>query len=67
MLLKSSKTKIMPVTTNQKRQILDTDILDLRFNEESLSMISNDEILGVFVDQNLTWSGHIRHLSKNIT
>ena len=24
-------------------------------------------ILGVFVDQNLTWSDHIRHLSKQIT
>ena len=30
-------------------------------------MISNDKILGVFVDQNLTWSYHIRHLSKKIT
>ena len=39
----------------------------LKFNEESLSMISNDKILGVFVDQNLTWSDHIRHLSKKIT
>ena len=30
-------------------------------------MISNDKILGVFVDQNSTWSDHIRHLSKKIT
>ena len=67
MLLNSSKTKIMLVTTNQKRQRLDKEILDLKFNEESLSMISNDKILGVFVDQNLTWSDHIRHLSKKIT
>ena len=67
MLLNSSKTKIMLVTTNQKRQRLDKEILDLKFNEESLSMISNDKILGVFVDQNLPWSDHIRHLSKKIT
>ena len=67
MLLNASKTKIMLVTTNQKRQRLDKEILDLKFNEESLSMISNDKILGVFVDQNLTWSDHIRHLSKKIT
>ena len=57
----------MLVTTNQKRQRLDKEILDLKFNEESLNMISNDKILGVFVDQNLTWSDHIRHLSKKIT
>ena len=62
MLLNSSKTKIMLVTTNQKRQILDKEIFDLELNEESLSMICNDIILGVFVDQNLTWSDHIRHL-----
>ena len=67
MLLNSSKTKIMLVTTNQKRQRLDKEILDLKFNEESLNKISNDKILGVLVDQNLTWSDHIRHLSKKIT
>ena len=33
MLLNSSKTKIMFVTTNQKRQRLDKEILDLEFNE----------------------------------
>ena len=67
MLLNSSKTKIMLVTTNQKRQRLDKEILDLKFNEESLSMISNDKILGVFVDQNLTSSDLIGLLSKKIT
>ena len=56
----------MLVSTNQKRQRLDTEILDLRLNEESLNMISNDKILGGFVDQNWTWSDHIRHLSKKI-
>ena len=30
-------------------------------------MISNDKILGVFFDENLTWSDHIGHLSKKIT
>ena len=64
MLLNSSKTKIMLITTNQKRQRLDKEILDLNFNEESLNMISNDKILGVTVDQDLTWSDHIRNLSQ---
>ena len=66
MLLNSPKTKIMLVATNQKRQRLDEEIIDLKFNEESQSMISNDTILGVFVDQNLTWSDHIRHLITKI-
>ena len=27
-------------------------------------MITDDKILGVFVDNNLTWSNHIKHLTK---
>ena len=48
MLLNSSKTKVMLGTTNQKRLRLHTEIIDLKFNEEVLSMISNDKTLGVF-------------------
>ena len=29
-------------------------------------MISNDKIVGVFVDNNPTWSEHIKHLTKKI-
>ena len=67
MILNSSKTKVMLVTTNQKRQRLNNDNLDLNFNNESLNMVSNDKILGVFVDNNLTWSDHIKHLKKKIS
>ena len=66
MILNSSKTKVMLVTTYQKRQRLTNDHLDLTYNKESLNMISNDKILGVFVDNNLTWSNHIKHLTKKI-
>ena len=66
MILNSSKTKVMLVTTKQKRQGLNTDNLDLNFNNESLNMISNDKILGVYVDNNLTWTDHIKHLTKKI-
>ena len=67
MVLNSAKTKVMLVTTNQKRQRLHSETLNLRFNEESLKTITNDKILGVFVDNNLTWSNHIKHLTKKIT
>ena len=30
-------------------------------------MISNDKILGVFVDNNLMWSDHVKHTSKKIS
>ena len=67
MVLNSAKTKVMLVTTNQKRQRLQSETLNLEFNEESLKMITDDKILGVFVDNNLTWSNHIKHLTKKIT
>ena len=35
--------------------MLSNDNLDLKFNNETLNMISNDKILGVFVANNLTW------------
>ena len=66
MILNSSKTKVMLVTTSQKRQRLARDILDLRFNNDILNSISNDKILGVFVDNNLAWTDHTKHLTKKI-
>ena len=66
MILNSSKTKVMLVTANKKWQRLSNDNLDLKFNNESLNMISNDKILGVFVDNNLTWSDHFKYLTKKI-
>ena len=42
MILNSSKTKVMLVTTNQKRQRLSNDNLNLNINNNTLNMISND-------------------------
>ena len=64
MILNSTKTKVMLLTTNQKRQRLVND--NLKFDNETLDTVSNDKILGVFVDNNLTWSDHIKHLTKKI-
>ena len=47
MVLNSAKTKVMLVTTNQRRKRLDHDSLDLKFNNDDLNVISNDKILGV--------------------
>ena len=66
MILNSSKTKVMLVTSSQKRQRLERDVLDLKFNNDTLNSISNDKILGVFVDNNLAWTDHTKHLTKKI-
>ena len=67
MLLNASKTKVMLVTTNQKRQRLNNANLKLNYVDESLQMVSSDKILGVFVDNNLMWSDHVKHLTKKIS
>ena len=67
MVLNSAKTKVMLITTYQKRQRLSREELVLEFNTDSLSMITTDKILGVYIDNNLTWSDHIKHLSKKIS
>ena len=50
MIINSLKTKVILVTTNQKPQRLENEKLDLKFTNETLNTISNDKILGVFVD-----------------
>lgn len=67
MLLNSSKTKVMLITTSQKRSKLDNDTLHLTYKDVTLQMISYDKILGVYIDNNLTWSYHINFLIKKIS
>ena len=66
MIINSFKTKVMLVTTNQKRQRLENEKLDLEFNDKTLNTISKDKNLAVFVNKNLNWSDHIKHLTKKI-
>lgn len=67
MLLNTSKTKVMLITTYQKRTSLTSENLDLHFNNDDLNTITGDKILGIFVDNNLTWSTHIDKLCKKIS
>ena len=67
MVLNSAKTKVMLITTCQKGQRLPSINLNLNYREESLKMVSNDKILGVFVDDNLVWSDHVKHICKKIS
>ena len=58
MVLNSVKTKVMLVTANQKRLRLQNTNLKLQYTDETLKIISNDKTLGVYVDNNLSWSDH---------
>ena len=67
MVINSSKTKVMLVTTSQKKSKFNDDTLHLTYKDVNLQMISYDKILGVFVDNNLIWSYHTNFITKKIS
>lgn len=66
MIINTAKTKVMLITTHQKRASLANEALSLTLNSVDLTMISNDKTLGVVIDHNLTWSNHIDKLCKKM-
>ena len=67
MLLNTEKTKAMLITTSHKRLHLQNDILLLTYNNDALNSVENEKILGVHIDNNLTWSIHINFIAKKIS
>ena len=67
MVINTAKTKLMLITTHQRRTVLNTNNLILTLNNEDLNTIEKDKILGVSVDNNLSWTGHIDLLCKKIS
>ena len=67
MLLNTEKTKAMLITTSQKRLHLHNDILLLTYNNDALNSVENEKVLGVRIDNNLTWSIHINFIAKKIS
>ena len=64
MAINTSKTKLMLITTHQKRAVLDSDQSVLVLNNENLNTINKDKILGVSIDNNVSWSSHIDQICK---
>ena len=69
MLLNTEKTKVMLITTSKKRLHLHNSILNLTFNKDTCSLknIDNDKVLGVYIDNNLTWSIDTQFIAKEIS
>ena len=66
MSLNPSKTNYMILTTRQKRQILSTPPVQLLVGNKQLHEVSEHKLLGVIIDNNLTWGPHIRYLCKSV-
>ena len=67
MAINTSKTKLILISTHQKRAGLDSDQLFLALNNENLNTINKDKILVVSIDNNLSWSSHIDQICKKIS
>ena len=53
----------MLITTSQKRIHLHNDILLLTYNKDALNSVEIEKVLGVRIDNNLTWSIHINFIA----
>ena len=67
MLLNTDKTKVMIITTRQKRLHINENILTLSYNETELQKRTGDKILGVNIDENLTWNNHYQFVCRKIS
>lgn len=65
MVLNPSKTKVLLITTSQKRSRIRTS-LSLKYDNILLDVTTGDKILGVFINQNLKWDMHITFLRNKI-
>ena len=61
------KNKVMLITTHQKRASLINGQLSLQLNDNELNMITNDKVLGIIIDHNLTRSQHVDKVCEKIT
>ena len=67
MSLHPGKTKWMLVTTRQKRQNLTDTLPTIRMHNRVVEETTSHNILGVIIDNNLSWSLHIAYLCKVIS
>ena len=69
MVLNTEKTKVMLITSRQKRNNLNEVSFSLQYKDidTGIRMTTSDKILGVYVDDNLSWNDHFHHISKKVS
>ena len=66
MVINADKTKTMLLTTSQKRSRLENPQLDVKLGDSSLKMVKCEKLLGVLVDEDLTWTQQIQKVLKTV-
>ena len=67
MALHPDKTKFMLVTTRQKRQNLLPNLPPLTIKSDIIQEVQNHKVLGIIIDNNLSWTPHMNTLCKKIS
>ena len=66
MALHPHKTKFMLVTTRQKRQNLSKTLPILYISNIEVEEVVTHKVLGITIDNNLSWSNHLENTSRNV-
>ena len=66
MSLNSYKTKCMTITTRQKRQNISSR-MPLYIGNEKIVKVATHKVLGVTIDNNLSWTTHVNELTKRVS
>ena len=66
MSLNSYKTKHMTITTRQKRQNISSR-MPLYIGNEKIVEVATHKVLGVTIDNNLSWTNHVNELTKRVS
>lgn len=67
MLLNTEKTKVMLVTTRQRRLRIDESLFSLTYNDIDLQITTGEKILGVNIDENMQWNNHFQAVCKKVS
>ena len=57
----------MLITTSQKHLRLHDYVLNLNCNSDIIKNVNNDKVIGVLLNNNLTWSIHMQFIAKKIS
>ena len=60
------KTTCMLITTNSKRKTLGNNELKLHIDITYLQNVKNHKLLGVLIDDDLSWKSHSTHVLKKL-
>lgn len=67
MVVHPDKTEAMLICSRQKRQRLKETELQIQYNHNKLKQVTEHKLLGVIIDQNLSWQVHVNSLVKQLS